>query len=620
MGSFFLWQGLLRPTKPGGVCAVAMVTGALLWACTDNPVPIEPENQAFDASDAATTTVDGNTPDVFIASDTGLEAEAATDSSVQPTAKIIFVSAANGNDANDGLSKEKPIKSLGAALAYIDLKKLEGYELHVCRGTYPERQLQLTKPITIRGEYSCVTWERATNFGKASNFSELNASIVQLDVDAIQVRGSNVQIEALHIKRTTPGAVIDVSGGNGFKVSNSKVTAGLGNGPTTALSVEKSADVRIEKNAIHGGSGVSGDMLHGSAGLVLVDAAAVIEDNDIDAGAGRNARVGSVGIRATGTVACQSNSLRVLNNRITGSGIATGVNPTVAFIGFESSSPCSVQITDNVITTGAIAAEIAPGAPAYSRGIVMGAKGGLIARNRLVIGDIRSLPNTPILHVLAGMVLDTDDTEVINNAVLVGVPGSFYTLGLELYRNALVQHNTVIVAGDSARSVQVNSAPAMAAFVSNVYIENNLLVGRQGGLWLNECQRSPVVLRSFRNNMIRSEDYQIGFEFNGGRGCAFDGQYKVTAPFPGLNTPADNNVIGPEVLGGAPINDVASWQGKVFGGGVLAAANAVGCPVARGGRSGIGVTSDLVGVVRDQAAPSVGAWEHAAPLAATCVR
>jgi hypothetical protein len=599
-----------------------MVSGALLWACTEDPVPIEPEEPIVDASgsDAATTIVDGSTPDVFAVTDARTEAEAASDSSMRPAAKVMFVSAANGNDANDGLSQEKPVKTIGAALAYINLKQLEGYELHVCRGTYPERQLLLAKPITIRGEYSCVTWERSAMFGKASNFSDLNASTVQLDADAIQVRASNVEIEALHIQRTTPGAVLDVSGANGFKISNSKITAGSGNGPTTALSLEKSADVRIDKNAINGGSGASGDMLLGSAGLVLVDAAAVIEDNDIDAGAGKNARAGSVGIRATATGACQNNGLRVLNNRITGSGIATGPNPTFAFIGYESSLPCSVQITDNVITTAATAAEIAPGAPAYSRAISMGNKGGLVARNRIVVGDIRSLPNTPILQVLVGVVLDTDDAEVINNAVLVGLSGAYFTIGLEIYRNALVQHNTVLATGDSARSVQVISAPAMAAFVPNVYLENNLLVGRQGGLWLAECQRSPVVLRSFRNNVIRAEDYQVGFEFTAGRGCAFDGQYRVTGPFPGMSTPVDNNVIAPEVLGGAPINDVTSWKSKVLGAGVLAAPDALGCPVARGGRSGIGVTSDLVGTVRDQVVPSVGAWEHAAPLASACIR
>jgi hypothetical protein len=599
--------------------ATLVVAAVGAWACSsDSPAPVDPEGPPVDASalDAAAPN-DANTQDSDPqALDAALDSnpDGAVDSSVQPTTKIIYVSSANGNDANDGLSKEKPTKSISAALAYLELKKLEGYELHICRGTYPEGKLQLNRPIVVRGEYSCVTWERAPNFGKAGNFSEANASVVQLDTGPLQVRSSNVQLEGMHVQRSSTGVAIDVSGSDGFILINSKITAGSGAAATTAVSIEKSKGVRVEKNAVSGGAGNSGDTIMGSAGIILADVAGVIEDNEIDAGSGQNQRAGSVGIRATGSVPCANNSLLIRKNRITGSGIGSlgMVAPNHAYIGSEFSLPCSVQFTDNVITNGATGSIIPPGNAVFTRGLTMSGRGGLIARNRIVLNETRP---TAARQTIIGIILDTDDADVTNNAVVVGLATTSLSIGVEVYRNALLQHNTVIAAGGSARGVQLNGSGGQG-----VYFENNLVMGRQAGVWLNACFRQFPAIRAFRNNIVRADDFEVGLEQFTGEACAITQTYPAAAVFPGSSstTHTGNGSVGPSTFGGSPINDAATWQSKALGAGVFTVAEAAGCAIARGGRTGIGVTTDILTGTRDLAFPSVGAWEHSAPTKANC--
>jgi hypothetical protein len=75
-----------------------------------------------------------------IAKDAGLEPEPDAATIV---AKVLYVAPAPaGSPTNDG-SMERPIDTLGAAIAFASSNKLTGYEIHACRGTYTERDFIL---------------------------------------------------------------------------------------------------------------------------------------------------------------------------------------------------------------------------------------------------------------------------------------------------------------------------------------------------------------------------------------------------------------------------------------------------------------------------------------------
>jgi Protein of unknown function (DUF1565) len=99
-------------------------------------------------------------------------------------AKVIYVSA-DGLAGNDGLSRDKPIKTITGAIAYAASGKLVGHEIHVCQGTYRENELTLSYPVALRGGYNCASWARGDSFGFAGKFADSNKTIVESEARGV---------------------------------------------------------------------------------------------------------------------------------------------------------------------------------------------------------------------------------------------------------------------------------------------------------------------------------------------------------------------------------------------------------------------------------------------------
>ena len=76
----------------------------------------------------------------------------------------VYVSNAPGSkasDGNTGCDQSRPLLTIAHALQVVPV----GSEVHVCTGTYVERDLADTTSTPIRGAYDCNTWTRPSGWG-----------------------------------------------------------------------------------------------------------------------------------------------------------------------------------------------------------------------------------------------------------------------------------------------------------------------------------------------------------------------------------------------------------------------------------------------------------------------
>ncbi len=87
--------------------------------------------------------------------------DAGVDASV-PDEEIIHVSV-QGTDAGADGSRERPFRSLAAALSLAGTARTAGAVIHVCQGEYAETRLSVRTPLTVEGSFDCSTWVRGDN-------------------------------------------------------------------------------------------------------------------------------------------------------------------------------------------------------------------------------------------------------------------------------------------------------------------------------------------------------------------------------------------------------------------------------------------------------------------------
>lgn len=191
---------------------------------------------------------------------------------------VVHVSSDGGDDANDGCSSAAPKKTIAAAL------NVAGAEVHVCRGTYRETNLQMARPVSLRGGYDCQSWRRDDGFGRKGGFESPNVT----------------QIETPDL--ASPFASLTIAGekiGREVIVDGLRVVGRDGAEGSTALSVIEGAKPTLADLQIVGGAAKVSTLVIGSVGLaVLTRAAPEVKDSDVRGGSGQG-KIGSIGVRVT---------------------------------------------------------------------------------------------------------------------------------------------------------------------------------------------------------------------------------------------------------------------------------------------------------------------------------
>ena len=263
---------------------------------------------------------------------------------------IVYVSAAAGDDKNDGCTTATPKKTIASAVALLVSTGGAGQEVHVCGpATYAENDLAVHSQIALRGAYNCATWHRLPKYGypdfqrdnqtivvpgpSQTNPSTLTiaadtgeAGVAALTIDGLTIHGAagaQAQSNAVEITAGTPLVTDSVlEGGDG------------GTAATVGLLIDGTGGGEIRNDDIHGGSGTSSTG-PGSTGLSITCPSAPcgaphVHDNHIEGGNGTGTTgSGSVGLYAsTAAALTNGNHAAIELNRILG---GTGTSEAGSF-------------------------------------------------------------------------------------------------------------------------------------------------------------------------------------------------------------------------------------------------------------------------------------------------
>lgn len=95
-----------------------------------------------------------------------------------------YVNAATGSDTNDGLSAEKALKTIGAAIAKVPQVLNHGYKINVAAGTYMEdiqiRGLSGSGTLDITGDNTAPTNVKVSSFSYSQCTCGLSLQGMQL--------------------------------------------------------------------------------------------------------------------------------------------------------------------------------------------------------------------------------------------------------------------------------------------------------------------------------------------------------------------------------------------------------------------------------------------------------
>ena len=248
----------------GGACGSPFSAGSGGDGGTDGAVADGPASGEGGAEGGADATHDG------AGGDSALDAPAHT--------AIVYVSAASGSDANDGLSTAHPKKTIVAALgAAASLGP--GVAVEVCAGLYAETKLVVTGAVSLLGGYDCTSWTRSPTYG----YPTFNPSAVSV----IHNASAATQAATVLVSGAAAKALVD-----GFTIDGAPSLLGT----TSGVHVIDQATPALTNLQVTGGGGAGGTLGAGSVGI-LADAASAptIEGCSVSGGTG-SGTIGSMGV------------------------------------------------------------------------------------------------------------------------------------------------------------------------------------------------------------------------------------------------------------------------------------------------------------------------------------
>jgi hypothetical protein len=426
------------------------------------------------------------------------------------TSSVLFVSA-TGNDAADGCSPANAKQTIGAALRRTNESNAFS-EIHVCKGTYVESDLILSRSVSLLGGYDCFTWKRTETFGHPT-FDGVNATVVtnsNPSGDALRVTGEVTSaIEGFVFAGTQQGdagsTAVHVSEGAAPKLRHNRLlggSAGSADGPgSVGLWVDKGCAPEVANNEIRGGTGTGAAQASGSVG-VIGEGAFFLHDNVIDGGRGvlasSGAGTGAIGVWLrgegdyTGPLALARNTITIEGGSCNGTGDARN--------GLKIEGVVNAEIVENRIDVG-------QNASCKTKGVLVDSTGTMsLTGNRIYAGSAidssvfisfgvhlargKTRLTDNMIHggdakragdwVTAVWAANVSDTEIVHNTLQCGRTDSSFC-------------NAMLIGADSKGTI----------------VENNILVGKVG-VFLDACE-SDGLLRSFRNNLAVGATYLVRY-------------------------------------------------------------------------------------------------------------
>jgi hypothetical protein len=541
--------------------------------------------------------------------DAGTAVDGGMDTSAPP-APTLYVSQANGNDGNEGLSTASPLKTLRGALGKIEALNLVGYEVRLCQGTYEETDARVTRALTVRGAYNCGTWTRSGSFGKKGGFRDPNATRITRSKASSETATLTVDT-----KDTVSIEGIEVQGGESLPLSKALFaqngaltlrdslligTPSMAAGRTIGLdTLNESLDVADCE--IRGGAAVvaAPDDDYASQGALLRASSGTVRSTTISAGTGQGAAA-AVGIYIQGSAA---SPLRIENNEVFGAasrGTPRGSDNSAPFVGIYASRTKGLIVAANTVRGGTALSEDAGNRTTVLMGVFINGESTVLEANRVDPGNVTGGAN----NYCYGMYV-AGTASVYNNAVSSGCEqtnaiASQRNVGIVSYGKLHIAHNTVLAQrsktvsrGSYAIDVTYSNATAFADLV----VENNILVADDGVAFdIQQCggvkigtPTHNVLIAPFAARLIAGS-------------CAAP-TVSYLADLTLFKSP--NNVILESPVGKFSPGTLAEWTTSMRTGTVRPKA----CDLARlGSPLNPAIPKDIAGVART-ARPSPGAWE-----------
>lgn len=430
--------------------------------------------------------------------DKGGDEACSGDQCLPSPADVIYV-ADGGNDTNDGKSGDKPKKTIGGAIALLKTTGASNFEVHVCRGTYPEA-VTLDFATSLRGGYECSTWKKADG----------NETIIAAPAGApaLTVKGvTGVAVEGFTIRAsdasdTARSIAVLAGAGASVKLSADRVSAAGGKTKLSPASIgvylENGGAVEVEKSFVEGGSATNEGGGYGSAAIATAigkeqDACSLkVSDSEIRGGAG----VVSSGTGSVGILGLYGSVSSVTKNVIDGGTGKTGVG-TASAGAFISGTTGDLTFEGNKVDGGAgsctgnctvMGASLAPKGTARVHG------------NRIDAGEVFA-PGFDARFVALG-VNDSTTADIQNNQIFTGntkhaITGSAGALETRGLGTAFVGQNTLVLG-----STIGGTGSLLVLDAKQGTVVNNLFLGAGGyvdyAVRVNSCKDAKVV--SFRNN------------------------------------------------------------------------------------------------------------------------
>lgn len=388
-----------------------------------------------------------------------------------PAGAIVFVSS-SGDDANDGASPAVPKKTIASGLAQAKANG-RGGAVHVCAGTYLEKNLVLDAAISLQGGYDCVAFSRPVQVTTNDATTVIENGDYPAHPFTLVVTGAAV----------TESVVVD-----GFTIRGAAGGATVGG----ALLVGDRAAPRIVHGVFEAG-GTGGAATAESVGVRLDGAGKVLfAENVVQPGDASKTPNGAIGLE-----------LKSLAEALVGDHAIRGNRIRAAGGGLSISGSTGVEVVENDIDAGtrscAKACELF-GVRAINGSAIT------IARNRIYGGDIGA---TGSIDTLRGVFVEGTGAPVIaQNAIVTGndlarplraIAGILVNGGA----NGKIDFNTVATVSnhtESAQGIGVYAHP-------EARVRNNLVIGNAGGSFdvgfvFDLCKTAVAEFRS--NAIVRS--------------------------------------------------------------------------------------------------------------------
>jgi hypothetical protein len=253
--------------------------------------------------------------------------------SIAASGKIVYVSQASGDDSADGRDPKHPKKTIVSAVTEAATLGA-GAEVHVCNGTYAEKQLSLTSDMRLMGSYDCTTWTRSAGFGFPV-FDGKNPTTI-----------TNGQITSQHATLTVIGSgVTHATTIDGFAIQGAPMYTEV----TYGVDVQGSASPVVTNDVIAGGGGSTATGPNGSVGVRIGgSSSAELAFCAVGGGTGTGA-IGSLGVLLASTGLPSAHDDVVTG----GTGSTNGMTPSTAAVGVEiGSSLDSTRPLATVLVTG----------------------------------------------------------------------------------------------------------------------------------------------------------------------------------------------------------------------------------------------------------------------------